>query len=441
MTIKALNLLIDSGFLSASGALIDLTKLPDIEISNRISQYINGRIQIAESELHEFEASDGLSALFSTSSSDVTKDKLLSSSLVYESMIIDDPLVSSFKSIDPRKLAKRVELFSWAFELIKAGFVKVLPISYFNRPSGEVPLLSSDDAFKSAIPDEIYNFIHENAIVSSVVRDDEGQMLILNEGAEVSRRTALNISFKDDYWVSGVSLYLFQTLENCKKNNKGELVCQQVWEPDGCLDKKKFEAWSYQSINQAMRSRLIHIYNESYLANITGHTYITESSFESKFMSMPGISENSTKSTSAQFLEANDSFIYIRSPDDVVELRTKYAGAFERFNYSLMSVSDELSGVDPMEFDLKSRQLFLTEIQPQIDEIRCGMSSIYSAATKGSLLSLCGLVAAISTGSSVPLIASLIGVAGGLSEAFPDISKAQRKKKEPAYIWHRVTKT
>lgn len=281
MTVKALNLLVDSGLLSASGAMINLAKLPDKEVSNRISQYINGRIQIAESELNAFEVSDGLSALFSTSSLAITEDKLLSSSLVYESIIIDDPLVSSSKSIDLDKLDKGLKLFSWAFELIMSGFIKVLPISYFNKPSDEVPLLSSDDLFKSDIPAEIYEFIHKNATIKSVIRDDKGRMLVLNENAAVSRRTALNISFKDDFWVSGVSLYLFQTLENCEKNSKGELICQQVWDPEGCLDKEQFEVWSYQSINQAMRSRLIHIYNESYLAGITGHTYITESSFES----------------------------------------------------------------------------------------------------------------------------------------------------------------
>lgn len=437
MTIKSLSLLIDSGLLTSSGSIVDLSRLPEKEISNRLSQYINGRIQTAKSEIDDFEIEDKLNALFSTGSSNISKNKLLSSSLVYSSMIIDDPLVSSATSISVDRLEEGLKLFSWAFDLVKSGFIKIVPISFFNRPTDSIPIIHSDDAFRSDIPHEIYDFIHENAIVKSVIRDKSGGMFVLRENADVTRRTALNISFRDDFWRSGVSLYLFQTLENCKENGDGELV----WEIEGRLDKEKFDNWAYQCINRAMRSRLIDIYNESHLAEITGHTYVTESSFESKFMSMAGISDSATKSTSAQFLEANDSFIYISSPRNVIELRTKYAGAFERFNYSLLSISDELSGLESHEFEIKSKRLFVTEIQPQIDEIRSSVSSICSTGIKGGFISLCGLAAAVSTGSTVPLVTGLIAVAAGLSEALPEVSKLQKKKKGPAYIWHRVTKT
>ncbi|QNH05394.1 hypothetical protein HNQ27_22425 [Pseudomonas sp. B11D7D] len=431
MSILALDLLIDAGLITASGKVVDLSRLTDHEISLRISQYSNARIQTAISEVERKYDGKWLSALFSTSSADVSPGKLLSSSLVYESITIDDPLVSSASTISHEQLRKGLELFSWAFDLIRAGFIKIIPISYFNRPSDEVPLLHSDDAFRSSIPESIHDFVHANAILRSVLQDDKGRMLVLSESAEVRRRTALNVSFKDDYWHTGVSLYLFQTVENG----------QVRWDKDGSLSREKFKHWAYQAINQAMRARLITIYNESYLATATGHTYVTESSFESRFLAMSGSSDFSGGAVSAKFLDANNSFISIDSPKTIIELRDKYATAFERFNYSLLSVSEELNGVAPEDFERKAEILFHREIMPQIDEIRENVNSISSSSVKGVLSSLVGLSAAIATGSSLPLIPALMSsVSAGVTEAFPSISNQQILKNKPAYIWHRVTK-
>ncbi|GAB3483070.1 hypothetical protein [Marinomonas epiphytica] len=432
MSILALDLLIDAGLLTASGQAVDISSLPDAEVSSRVSQYSNARIETAESDVDYVYDSKMLSALFSTSSADVSCNKLLSSALVYESIVIDDPLVSSASTISYEQLSKGLELFSWAFELIKSGFIKVIPISYFNKPSDEIPLLHSDDAFRSSIPEEIHDFVHDNAILRSVFMDDKGRMLRLTESAEVRRRTALNVSFKDDYWHSGVSLYLFQTLEN------GVIT----WDKDGILSKEKFKQWAYQTINQAIRARLINIYNETCLASKMGHTYVTESSFESKFLAMSGHLDCSSGSIPAKFLEANNSFINIESPKTIIELRGKYSTAFERFNYSLMSVTEELSCVAPENFKAKAELLFHKEIMPQINEIRDNVNSISSSGVKGVLSSLVGFSAAIATGSSLPLIPALMcSVSAGVAEAFPSISHQQRLKKRPAYIWHRVTKT
>ena len=235
MSNLALDLLVDAGLITSSGKVVDISALSDSEVSSRISQYSNARIETVSSEVETYHDSKWLNALFSTSSSEISRSKLLSSALVYDSIMIDDPLVSSSFTINYEKLKKGLELFSWAFEMVRAGYIKFVPISYFNKPSNDIPLLYSDDAFRSSIP--------ENATLKSVVQDEKGRMLVLTEGAEVSRRTALNVSFKNDYWTSGVSLYLFQTLENGKT----------TWDKEGFLNKEKFEYWAYQTINQAMR--------------------------------------------------------------------------------------------------------------------------------------------------------------------------------------------
>ncbi|MDP2562673.1 hypothetical protein [Psychrobium sp. 1_MG-2023] len=442
MSNLSLNLLIDAGLITSSGKVVDLKKLPANEISNRLSQYNRGRIETAESEISNHESTDKLSALFSTGSTSKNTASILSSSLVYDSIVIDDPIVTSSNEISFDRLVRGLKLFEWGYELIRANFLKVLPISFFNKPSNDIPLLLSDDAFKSCIPPKIHDFIHENATLKSVVRSDKGEMLILSEDAYKNRRTALNVEFINDYWKSGVSLYLFETLENCIEDESGGFACQKIWNPEGKLEKERFNTWAYQAINQAIRCRLNNIYNETFLAERLGHTYITESSFEAKFMSMSGDTTCSTGSISAKFLKANNSFINIDSPNTILELRNKHSEAFERFNFSLQSISEELSGVDPELFDRKAENLFHKEILPQVDEIRDNVNLISSSGVKGALGSLVGLSAAIATGSSLPLIASIMNtVSSGVTEAFPAISQQQRFQKRPAYIWHRVTKT
>lgn len=441
MSNLSLNLLIDAGLITSSGKVVDIRKLPASEVSNRLSQYNRARIQIAESEISDHGPTEKLSALFSTGSTSQSNASILSSSLVYDSIVIDDPLVSSSHEISFDRLVRGLKLFEWGYELIRANFLKVLPISFFNKPSNDIPLLLSDDAFRSCIPSKIHDFIHQNATLKSVVRSDKGEMLVLSEDAYKNRRAALNVEFSNDYWKSGVSLYLFETLENCKEDESGNLVCQKIWNSKGKLGKEKFNTWAYQTINQEMRCRLNNIYNETFLAERLGHTYITESSFESQFMAMSGDTTCSTGSISAKFLKANNSFINIDSPSTILELRNKHSEAFERFNFSLQSISDELSGVDPELFDRKAENLFHKEILPQVDEIRDNVNSISSSGVKGALGSLVGLSAAIATGSSLPLITTLMStVSSGLTEAFPAISQQQRFKKRPAYIWHRVTK-
>lgn len=441
MSIKAFDSLVDAGLISASGRIIDLSGLSSAEISSRINQYISGRIQTATDEIERHETTNKLSALFSTSSTKKSHESILSSALVYESIILDDPLVSSSPSISIKTLKEGLELFSWSRQLIMSGFVKILPLSFLNRPSSEIPLLHSDDAFRSAIPEKIHDFIHENAILNSVIPGDEGSMLVLPEDASLEKRPALNVQFKDDYWRRGVSLYLFQTIEDKRLNEEGNLLFRPTWNPNQNLTQDQFDRWSYQTINQAMRVRLLNIYNETNIATRLGHTYVTESNFEARLLSMTGIKNSSTGDHSAKFLEANNSFVRIDNPETIVELRTKFSAAFERFNLTLMHITSVLSDVAPEDFDKKARMLFHAEILPQIDELRSNLGSLSTATVAGGLVSLTGLAAAVASGSAPTLIQGLmLAAASGLTSVLPLVAPKQYSKKTPAYIWHRVLK-
>ncbi|WP_233080259.1 hypothetical protein [Rheinheimera soli] len=440
MSRLAISLLIDAGLITASGKPYDLSCLPDNEISARISQYINARIQTYNDELDTSRSVSGLNALFSSESTEAKKSKILPSSLIYQSIIIDDPLVSANSTISLSTIEEGIGLFCTYFHLIKAEIVKIIPLSLFNRPSDEIPLLHSDDAFRSSIPEKLHDFIHSRARLKSVVQGGEGSMLVLNEDASKNRRPALNVGFSGDFWRKGVSLYLFQTIEEVSKIDTG-IRFKQVWEPDKFLSKDQFARWSYQTINQAMRVRLRNIYNETMLAGRLGHTYVTESEFESELLSRSGTENVASSNRACNFFHANKTFINIDRPETIIELREKYPAAIERFNLSVLHAVEHLRDVGPENFESKAQQYFTNEILPQIDELRKNTRSISRSVAKGSLVSLCGMASAILSGSALPLVPSLIvAAAGGASEALHSVGQHQDFKKMPVYIWHRLTK-
>lgn len=441
MSIQALDLLVESELLKSNGSVVDIYKLPDEELSRRFSYYANARRACMVMEIERHPTDMKLNAQFSTWSSKFSKENTLSSLLIYNSVVLDDPLISSEKLISIDDLYQGLVFFSWLHPLIKSNLVTVYPISFYGRPNNTIPLLSSEDAFRSSISSEIHDYAHGSVLIKSVIRDDQGRMLVLNEDASLNRRTALNIEFKDDQLYSGVGLFLFQTTENIREGDGKTLVYDQVWDKDGVLPKEKFERWAYQATNQAIIARLKAICNQTELAQNLGHTYITESKFESVLLSLSHSKNAEQISPCVKFFNINNEFVSIESPSLLLQLREKHTGAFDRFNLSLLSVSEELHGTQPEAFERKCKALFEKDIMPQVDEIRNAIGQISSGFVKGTLSSFCGVGLAVSTGSVAPLVPSLLlSAAQGLSETLPAVRQLQLMKKKPAYIWHRLVK-
>ncbi|AYV22832.1 MULTISPECIES: hypothetical protein [Vibrio] len=440
MSNLALDTLIEVGLLDSKGRVCDISRLPEREVSLRISAYIQSRVIQFPKELEAFKKSDCLSALYSSTSTMLTKSNLLSSSLVYDSIIINDPLVVK-ENITHKDLSEGLGLFSYFFELIRAGIIVLFPLFDLVQPNqDELPLLASDDAFRSSIPENIHDFIHENAIQKSVVPNDSGGMYVLSELASVKRRMALNVSFKDDYWRHGVSLYLFQT--GVTEDVDGTTRLRTEWDPEGVLSEDKFNFWAYQTVNQAMRARLIGINTESQISQKLGHTYVTESKFEATLLNMSaGITANEGMEARS-FFEANNSFLSIDCPETILKLRLKNPALYHKFNRSLLDISGELQGYEGEQFNRKARLLFASEIEPQIKEVSACINSMKSGFIKGSLASLGGLSASVVTGSAVPFLTALgLSFANGLTESYSGVSQYQNLKKTPAFIWHRMNKT
>lgn len=265
-------------------------------------------------------------------------------------------------------------------------------------------------------------------------------MLVLHEEASINRRTALHVGFKDDSLYSGVSLYLFQTIDKARDNLDGTFSIRQSWEEDGVLSEERFKHWSYQAINQTMLARLKAIYDQSHLAQALGNTYVTESAFESKALSLSKTESAEEISSAVNFLSLNNSLFKIESPKTLVDLREKHPVAFERFNASIMSVADELQGVEAGEFQKRSRKLINSEIMPQIDECRSAINQLQHGLAVGVLTSLSSIALAINTGNMLPFIPALLATtASALTVSLPALGSYQSQKSKPSYVWHRLS--
>lgn len=440
MSNHALELLIECELLKPNGGLVQLDSVPDQELSIRYSHFVRARQSGIYKEIKNHPKEKHLNAQFSTWSSQFSKEQTLSSLLIYNQVILNDPLVTSDQGISFEKLKAGLEYYSWLYPLIRAGFVSVYPINYYDNPSTDIPMLYSEDAFKSSIAPAIHDFAHSNVILKSAIAGKNDDMYVLSEDAFIKRRTALSVTFRNDTIYSGVGLFKHMTMEDIQRDGE-RLRFRQHWDKDGTLPEEKFRHWAYQATNQAIMARLKAICSQTALAQELGHTYITESEFESHLLSLSNTSDAQTISPAVKFLELNDKFISIQDPTKIIELREKHPDAFYRFNHTLISASDELHGLEESEFEKKSRVLFNKEILPQVDEVRQAVGQISSGFVKGALGSLSGVGLAIATGSAVSLVPSLLAsISYGLTETLPAVRQLQSYKKRPGYIWHRLVK-
>lgn len=112
MSILALDLLIECELLKSDGGVIDIYKLPDQELSRRFSYYANARRACMASEVGRHPTDMKLNAQFSTWSSKFSKESALSSLLVYNSVVLNDPLISSDQAISIDDLHKGLEFLA-----------------------------------------------------------------------------------------------------------------------------------------------------------------------------------------------------------------------------------------------------------------------------------------------------------------------------------------
>lgn len=459
MSTKALTALRAIGLLDANNNPCDLSTITEDRLRSLLTYYYNDRSRTLISELEALRRPDSFSGLVSSISAVNAAFSLLPSFLVYGHLIVDDPLyrisvpeqeisrvqkqtmgINKQQGIDRPEILNKLQYFSFLAPLIEAELLTVLPLHYLHLPPKELPLFASEDRFRSEVPQHIHDFVHSKAIIEPVILDRDTGSLVIPHNSCATGSRAISISFSDDQMFAA-NIYFYQEMRGLGvEPESGHIRVSMKWDPDINLPKNVFDAWVYQSINRTIIQRLQSVASEFRLAQSLGHLYITESAFESSLLSQSG-AKSPPAHLAVEFLQANKTIIPIQSPQQVLAIREKNPLLFERFRSQLLSVSEQLHGLEGAEFSEKAKRLFQTEIQPHIDEITNAAKSIITSTVKGGLWALGGVALAIISGSSVPLIPALLyGAAGSLTGTYSGVSEYMEKRKQPEFVWSQLKK-
>lgn len=460
MSKQCISLLQQLGILSKKEKVIDLASFDEKTISTMMQYYYNQRFRNLDSELSKLKEKNKFCGFMSSLSTRIDLSTITSSLLIYNHLVIDDFLfreivpeseqsisqksamgIPSKKTFDRKSIGKKLNILKDLIPFIKSGFLTILPISKLHMPSEKIPVFYSEDNFRSDIPSNVHDFIHKKAIINPIkIHEKSGNLMVLNKPA-CEPCNAIHVSFSDDNSALEGKIYFYTELEDLATDFDGGRYIGIKWNPNLKLGKKMFDVWVYQSINRAIINKLQRIASEYFIARTIDHSYITESCFEAELMAQSGFNAESSLSNALNFLEANNTLIELKSPKIALDLREKHTTAFDRFRISLLEIADKLVGTPQDKFQEKAERLYITEIQPQIDEIQKKLKDISLAGSKGIFVSLGSIALAVASGSSIPLIPGILySLQGTLSETLPAVSDYLNMRKRPEFIWMKLKK-
>ena len=340
------------------------------------------------------------------------------------------------------RVVNALRYFEWLAPLIRDGVVTVLPLDLIHAPPTYRPLTYSEDWFRSEVPSHLHDFVHKSAIISKVAPGPDGKGLIVWDEPPQAPTRGVAVAFSNDHPVFQESFYLLWDQRVIERVDETHFKFAQTLEWDNPPPQDLFDAWVYQSVNQAIVARLRAISREISVAERLGATYLTESAFEAELcgMSCGDASAPGSRVSAINFLRANTPFLKIDDPTVVARVRASDPHLFERFQQSMLSVAIQLGG-DCENFDERAKQLFEKEVRPQIDELNAALIKVAAGIGGGVTLGGAAVAVAVLTGPALPLAALLgLGAATAIGEALPSIGDYLSQRPGPAFVWKQLAK-
>lgn len=462
MSKSAIEALKDTGLLDKNGKAASLESIEPLELQKRIDYYRDKRTRITEKDATgSIPKKRDLSALVSSVSASNEVCQLLPSCFVYNRLYTNDPLVNLARNpsgiakahreylgfepdviADPARVANKLLYFEKLAPLIELGCITVLPLEELHAPPTEgMPVFYSEDWFRSDVPAHIHDFVHQNAIVREMQPGLDGKGLIVLDNPPKTPARGVCIDFRNDYSVTGPSFYLLYETEILEKVDEEHYKFSQRLDWDSPPEKPLFDAWVYQSINRTIIARIDSVARELSVAHKLRSNYLTESKFEATVCGMKSGSEpvkGSQAMNAVNFLNANASFLRLDDPLILARLRTDHANRFERWQLSLLSICDELNGVND-DFEIRAKQLFEKEVQPQLEELKTALLKLGGGIGGATLLSAGTIGMALLSNTALPFAAVLaLGAAAAGGRSIPSIAEYISKRKGPAFIWSKL---
>lgn len=461
MSKSAIEALKICNLLDKNGQACSLEGISPIELQERINYYRDTRIQLAKKDMvNSIPSSRDMAGLVSSISASNAVNSLLPSFLFYNRLYTNDPLISLAKTPnkiaaahneyfgmetdslpDPNRVANKLLYFEKLAPLIDIGSLNILPLEELHSPPSEgLPIFFSEDWFKSDVPEHIHDFVHKNAKISEVTPGPNRKgFLVLNDVPKKPTR-GICVSFANDATVNSSAFYLLFEPKITGKIDGDLYEVEQSLDWDNPPDKSMFDAWVYQSINKTIIGRLESTGLELSVAEQLRASYLTESDFESQIFGMSSSSESSSGQdiTAVNFLNANTPFLKLDDPLTLAKLKSENSHLFERWQLSLLSIADELTGVTD-NFDQRAKQLFEKEVRPQLDELNTALYKMAGGVAGASLLTAGTIGMALLASSTLPFAAVLgLGALAVSGRAIPSTAEYAAIKKKPAFIWNKL---
>lgn len=460
MSKHALDLLRTIGLLDNHDRVTDLSRFSEADLQKLVKYYAEDRRRTIDKEFAAMEPTAGLSSLVSSISGRTAVLPILPSTVVFERVLVNDTLFKLHREdnhlakahrqslgfpaeskLNHGQVANALAFFEHLAPLMRSGMVICLPLDELHKPPNEPTINFSEDWYRSAVPDAVHDFVHQNVIIREMQPGPDGKGLRVLDHAPKNPTRGIMVSFKDDDTVSAGSFYILHEMKVVDQRSASEFRFEQKLPWDKPPENGQYQAWVYQSINQTIAARLQAVSAEMAVAEKAGAVYMTESDFEARLCGKLGLKDagRGTSADAVHFLRANEPRLTIDSAETVLRLRLENPQMFEHFQATLIEVSGQLHGA--ADFDERAKRLLSTEIIPQVAEIETAAAKLRGGIVGGTIVASGTLGLALLAGPVLPL-ATVLGLGAVLTGGamFPSVSEYLAVRKRPAFLWKQIMK-
>ena len=376
---------------------------------------LHQEIALTTSRLKVFHARDSFSL-----------DQLKQSALYLDQVVLPDPLfqqsressdtsdrVSRFigipnsKKVDRKGLADAASRMKALTPMVAADYVKFFPVSYYLEPDKQIPLVYSETGFADTLPMHILSKYHENADLRSLRRTDRG--LVVEDSLRRGRH--ISVQFRGDHDGAMMCYALVQN-EDIDVDAVARNIHFRSTLPDEPPPVDLFQAWVYQSVNQAAGAHHRALSKTLALSEVFGASYFTGSEFTHSLLGANDPTQSVEHHTAACILNLDLPYLEDIDIHDLMQVRNNDGDAFRLFRAELERQLRELrTEADPDALKKKAENAVHELSVVQVAEIDRKMRSLRKKALAEMAIAAGGLVATV-VASGWSIAATVAALAG-----------------------------
>lgn len=371
-------------------------------------------------------------------------------SLYIDTVMIDDPLFKMVpmessvgealnkylgfdnKELDREKIVEAIRYMMRITPGVVSDFIKFIPLSYLHEPPKEIPISISKNYFADILSEDLLQWFRNRASVKSLKKVHNGWQI------ENSLYPSRGISIEFINHLSKGSMYqLFQRVAGEIDKQTGKAVFRLEL-PDEVPEKNYFDAWVFQSINQAAKHTYEQIVSEARNASILKSSYLTRSPFTVDLLNLLVGQQTSLRADLANLvLQLDLPVINSASFADLINIRQNEGVAFSNFRIELGRQLRELRvNTEPEKVKLKLDNIAQDLEEVQLNEVRKKVEKLKRSAM-GDFLVVTASLGAAYFGYSA--LASSFGVGWGANQLRTRYTEyASEVKESPAYFLWKV---